>query len=449
MASKKDLSKKVLVISHDVAGKTMAGPGVRYVSLARELSKHFGVTLGLFNGTKQQQSELSQDNQFRVTTFTKNEYEQLLEEHDYIFAQQMSQPMFDFARSKRKRLILDLYAPMPIEALAFHYFSSSGLDTAAQEEYHNLIAKYRHFLSNADYFVCSNERQRDMWFGFMTAQGLLAHRSEYFTNPQRLIGLAPMGIEPETPEHKNQVLRDVVEGIEKDDFILLWTGGLWDWFDPLTVVKAVETARKDNPKIKLVFLGMRHPNRKIPEMQTAKETIRYIKQHGLEDDGVFFVDEWLPFEERVDYLLEADAAIYAHKKSLETRFSHRSRVLDHIYAELPTIATGGDYLGDEVIAGKSLGLIANNDAQSLKEAILRLYNDTDLQADIRHNIAGYKPSIIWEEASKPIVDYIRSNDPNSNIVMSEEASSDKNDNPLDKLSFLYRRAIRKLKRHLK
>lgn len=445
MPHEKDAGKKVLVISHDVAGKTMAGPGIRYVAVARELTKHFDVTLGLLNGTKQQQSELAQNNGFRVATFTKKEYEQLLEEHDYIFAQQLSRPMFDFARHKRKRIILDLYAPMPIEALAFHYFSASGLDAVAREEYRNLIATYRHFLAGADYFVCSNERQRDMWFGFMAAQGLLAQRSQSFAEPQHLIGLAPMGIEPEDPEHKNRVLRGVVDGIKRDDFILLWTGGLWDWFDPLTIVKAAEAARQDNPKIKLVFLGMRHPNSKMPDMQTAKETISYIKQRKLEGDSVFFIDEWLPFEERADYLLEADAAIYAHKESLETRFSHRSRVLDHIYAELPTIATPGDYLSDELIGKQEFGLLAAREVNGLAGAIQQLASDDSLRQRIKSNIAARKEDFFWENTLNDLINFIYNTEPESPIELEESRKTSASSSLLSNV----RRAIRKIERYVK
>lgn len=438
-------SKKVVVISHDVAGKTMAGPGIRYVAVAQELAKHFDVTLGLFNGTKQQQRELAQNNDFQVATFTKKKYEQLLEEHDYIFAQQLSRPMFDFARRKQKRIILDLYAPMPIEALAFHYFSVSGLDAGARNEYRNLISTYRYYLSVADYFVCSNERQRDMWFGFMAAQGLLAQRNESFTEPQRLIGLAPMGIESESPEHKNRVLRDNVEGIEEDDFILLWTGGLWDWFDPLTVVKAVEAARQNNSKIKLVFLGTRHPNAKMPEMQTAQETIRYVKRHGLEDNSILFIDEWLPFEERVNYLLEADAAIYAHKKSLETRFSHRSRVLDHIYAELPTIATPGDYLSDELVGKQEFGLLAAREVDGLAEAIQQLATDDNLCERIKSNIAAHREEFFWENTLEDLVAFIGQSSPQSPLEAVETPDSTTSSG----LVFNARRVIRKIKHHVR
>ncbi len=40
-------SKPILVISHDVVGRRLAGPGIRYRELARVLARHFEVILAV------------------------------------------------------------------------------------------------------------------------------------------------------------------------------------------------------------------------------------------------------------------------------------------------------------------------------------------------------------------------------------------------------------------
>ena len=41
------------------------------------------------------------------------------------------------------------------------------------------------------------------------------------------------------PSTGPDTLRGVVPGIGPDDDMLVWAGGVYDWFDPLTLVRAV------------------------------------------------------------------------------------------------------------------------------------------------------------------------------------------------------------------
>src|SRR5690606_13661510 len=103
---------------------------------------------------------------------------------------------------------------------------------------------------------------------------------------------------------------------------------------------------------------------------------------GLLDKHVFFLDGWLPYADRIYYLARADAALYAHKPSIESRFSHRTRVLDHILMCLPTIATKGDYFSD-YIDDHQLGLsVEPFDAPAMAEAIRSLMHDKKLEKSI-------------------------------------------------------------------
>ncbi len=54
------------------------------------------------------------------------------------------------------------------------------------------------------------------------------------------------------------------------------------------------------------------------------------------------------YEQRADWLLEADCVLSAHADHLETRFAFRTRLLDAIWAGLPIVCTGGDDLAEQV-----------------------------------------------------------------------------------------------------
>ena len=63
----------------------------------------------------------------------------------------------------------------------------------------------------------------------------------------------------------------MLPGIGADDKIVLWGGGVYNWFDPLTLIASVARVREDVPDVRLVFMGMKHPNPGVPQMAMADE----------------------------------------------------------------------------------------------------------------------------------------------------------------------------------
>ena len=85
-----------------------------------------------------------------------------------------------------------------------------------------------------------------------------------------------------------------------------------------------------------------------------------------------FNDGWVPYEERGAWLLQADCAVAAHRDHLETRFSHRTRLLDCLWAGLPIVCTRGDELAER-IAREGLGeAVPPADPAALAAALARV-----------------------------------------------------------------------------
>ena len=55
-------------------------------------------------------------------------------------------------------------------------------------------------------------------------------------------------------------MKGVLPGIGPSDRLLLWGGGIWNWFDPLTVIRAVGRLAEGRSDVKLLFLGLKHPS---------------------------------------------------------------------------------------------------------------------------------------------------------------------------------------------
>ncbi len=56
---------------------------------------------------------------------------------------------------------------------------------------------------------------------------------------------------------------------------------------------------------------------------------------GALGTSVFFNPDWVAYEDRGDYLLEADAGVSTHFAHIETEFAFRTRILDYLWAGLP------------------------------------------------------------------------------------------------------------------
>lgn len=384
---------RVLVLCHDVIGSNMAGPGIRYTNVAQTLSKVANVTLAV---TDPQNTD---DKSVVVVSPDHQAYKPFFDQTDIIFAQWLSNEMLAYAASKGKVVIFDLYAPVPIEFLAHAEFSKTASDHKKTIEFGNIVEMYKHYFNLGSYFVCSNERQRDFWAGFLTAQKLINPESFGKQPFSKRFLVGPMGIDNAVPKSQKLLLRSKL-GLSPDDFVLLWTGGIWDWFDAQLVVNAV--AKTNNSKVKLVFLGTKHPNTGAytEEMDEATATRELAKKLDLDGKSVFFLDGWVPYKDRAAYLLDADAAIYADKDSLETRFSHRSRVLDHIWSGLPTICSRGDYLS-EVIESKGLGIVTERSASELAAAINELAKPA-VYKKIKANLKQARGEFTWEQTLAPL-----------------------------------------------
>jgi hypothetical protein len=122
------------------------------------------------------------------------------------------------------------------------------------------------------------------------------------------------------------------------------------------------------------------------------------------DRAVFF-GEWIPFEKWPDVLLESDVAITLHYDTLETRLAFRSRVLDYIWAGLPTVATRGDATGD-LVASRNLGAVVDyGDVDGVAEGILSSLRIPREAYAVR--FAEAQRVLTWNRAAESLASFCR------------------------------------------
>lgn len=377
----------------------MAGPGIRYHNIARILGRSFDVSIALYDD-----DESAKSGEYAFIPTRGEAFKQLFQKFDIIFAQWLSDEMIEYCLKNGKIIIFDLYAPVPIEFLASVEFSPNKITSKTDEEFRNIVNMYSNYLKNGQFFTCSNERQRDFWTGFLAANNILTPRSFSQSHLLDKFALCPMGISETAPRKGKLLLRDSFKEISQKDFVLLWTGGIWDWFDAQLIIHTM--SKLSDESIKLVFLGTQHPNSKIGEMSESVKAKELARKLGLLGKTIFFLEGWIDYEKRAQYFQDADAAIYADKESLETRFSHRTRVLDHIWTELPTICSPGDTFSD-IVKDVGFGIVTKDRTpEAFVTAIKKLASDKSLYKEIKNNLHAKKSDFTWEKTLSPLVNYI-------------------------------------------
>ena len=98
--------------------------------------------------------------------------------------------------------------------------------------------------------------------------------------------------------------------VPADSFVVLWTGGLWNWFDPATLLHGLAGAVARNPRIRLVVMAAGHASEDWTAHRAGEDAEALATQLGLTQSGhVMFAGRWVPFEERGGFLAEADLGV--------------------------------------------------------------------------------------------------------------------------------------------
>ncbi|WP_370327773.1 glycosyltransferase [Euzebya sp.] len=396
---------RVLIVTGDTLSARMAGPAIRAYEMATVLTQAgFEVTLASTSPPEIAGREVA-GRRFTVThAGPPGALMALLDSIDIVIFQGFVMHAHPEIESFDGPVVVDIYDPFHLENMTAR---KHELDWFRYTTHNSDLAVLNRQLERGDFFVCASEKQRDFWLGQMSA--LRRINPATFDDDESLrslIDVAPFGLPGGPPVRTMaKAIRGVVPGIEPDDFLLIWGGGIYNWFDPLTLIEAVGRVAAEHPDVKLFFMGNAHPNPEIPKMAMASNAYVLAEKLGLLGTHVFFNEGWVEYGERQNYLLEADVGVSTHYEHLETRYSFRTRILDYIWCELPIIATEGDTLS---LLAKERGLgiaIPPEDVDACADAIRRLREDRAFHAECVANLQAIKPDMTWDRAMAPIVEF--------------------------------------------
>ncbi|RKV93932.1 MAG: glycosyltransferase family 1 protein [Candidatus Saccharimonas sp.] len=290
-------------------------------------------------------------------------------------------------------LVLDCYVPIYIEVSARN---AKDMPT----EYRNYSVDLTHWnkaLMRGDYFLCANEPQKHMYTGALGALGILNPYS-YKTNRVLVV---PFGVEESlTINNPHNPYTEL--GIKKNDFTLLWFGGLYPWFNIKPLLATIKRLSKEFDNFKFVIVGGKNPYNQNPDFQRQyDETYKFIKSNHLLDKSVFFVD-WVDYNDRINWYQHANIVISINSPGEENTYSWRTRVMDFVWGEIPMITNGGDPLSDSLISANAAIKLANTSEETLYNELQALIVDKKRTKKLKNAVANQKKLYYWSNVVRPI-----------------------------------------------
>lgn len=391
--------QRVAVLTADYLGPAMAGPAIRAWHIAAALSKENEVRLATTGPC-----EMVGDS-FPVQHADGIGIEELESWADVIVFQGFLMHEHPVLARSEKILVVDIYDPVHLEQL------EQARDLGEQIRRETVRAGsevLNQQIRRGDFFLCASEKQRDFWLGAFGAAGRI-NPQNYDADPQlrSLLAVVPFGLEDSEAVPTERMVRGVIPGINEGDRVVLWGGGIYNWFDPLTLIRAIDLARAEVPNIRLLFMGVRHPNPNVPEMRMAVAARQLAESLEILNTHVFFHEEWVPYAQRCNFLLESDIGVSCHLDHIETSFSFRTRILDYLWTALPIVCTQGDSFAELVEDARLGRTVAPGDVQGLSDALVWILTHHAEAAGMRDRERASALQFTWPTVLDPLVRFCR------------------------------------------
>lgn len=292
------------------------------------------------------------------------------------------------------KIIVDLYDPYLIE-------NASYLEELGPSVFENDLRNWKALCAAGDFFLCACEAQKLFYCGFLVAQNRIS--AEHFNcDPtlKKLIGIVPFGVPSEIPTYKPYLPQ-----AKPNSFRILF-GGLYDWYDPLTLLEALNTSELDH--CELIFV--KNPNPESTPQKRLEEVLAWCQKNQWSDDRLNLID-WTPYERRYDLLRDVDLMVATHADTFETNLSMRTRFIDAIAAGCPVISSAGGDASKLLVTYEAGTVVPNKDVPELRKALLAALSE---EATTRlgigsHNQAAFRSAFAWNKVIEPLIEFCDSN----------------------------------------
>jgi hypothetical protein len=295
---------RILVLTDDRVGPTMAGSAVRAWELSRALERAgHSVLLKAAEGSKPPRADGPE----------------LVEKSPWRWAEAVLSPVWSLpprAFLGDHVLIADGVTPLLAE------LESLPPTVRVVRRRRTARARLPLVAARADAILAAGPAQLEWWSGRVS----------------RRFGLPLLNVPFGIPDPPPELAHDQIPGVPEGWAVVLWWGGVWPWLDLETLLAA--RARLGSVPVSLVVPTAARPGGSAPSL-SAHELAMAARRHRLEPPQVVSLDRWVPYSERHRILNRSTLVAVLHRSGDEAALSFRTRALDGVWAGVPLLLSEG------------------------------------------------------------------------------------------------------------
>ena len=262
---------------------------------------------------------------------------------DVVYVQ--SWPLWIFLPRTDAISIVDFIGPSLVESIYLHKFPAK------------IAARLKtNVFSSTDLVLCANERLKYYLMGFLFSRGVYKALDSIQVIPQ-----AP----PAEPPSKGA---DFQRFKSEGQWVVLVAGWFNPWYDYETIFKAVNEMR--DLSLQIVFMG---DNPTTAKVDVKRRIIDLANKYNLGDR--ITITGLVAFKDRCNYYLQADVGLNMARSDWEDELSSRARIMEYLWAGLPVITSGQDYLSRLAIENNEASYFAPQDYVRLSQLIRRILSE--------------------------------------------------------------------------
>jgi len=221
-------------------------------------------------------------------------------------------------------------------------------------------------------------------------------RSLLHGRPEIPIIEVPFGIQDiDPPSESSEII-----GVPKDWSVVLWWGGVWPWLDFDTLLAA--RARLGNVPVSIVVPTATRPGGTVAQF-TANDLNRMAARYALSAPAVVPLEHWAPYDERHLVLNRAAVMAFLHRPSPEAELSFRTRAMDALWSVTPMLLSAG---GEVARLAEVLGwgeVVEPGSPVAVSDALVRLL-EPDEQNRRKEAIREHRDHWRWSRVAEPLIE---------------------------------------------
>lgn len=340
--------------SYSLSERLIAGVGLRLAEIARTLSQRYSVQV-----IAASEPDLVDLDAAALVTPGAEGARAISLADAVLFFDTPDRHRIELAVAHRTRIISEARAP--IEQMSYPSVLACPDPTG---EHQRFLGPYRRLLEVSHHFICRSQVERVALISTLCTGGRITPE-DIATSPtlEHLISTIPVGF-----GQWGQEIADAAEPNQMADF--LWTGGLWNFFDPVMLVQAVGILRDRGLEATAAFLHAVPTEDTRPALEAIERAIEVLDLGAR----VHVHRSPLTQPERERYVKAARAYVCIAQPGAENETGTRLRLRDTWLHGVPTIIDPWGLSGD-LVAAENLGIVLRKPSPiALADALQRVKN---------------------------------------------------------------------------